>query len=124
MADAEQIVREFCGAFERGDIEELLGFLSDDCVYHNIPLDPAVGHDAIRALFEMFVSMADKIDFEIHHLASSGNVVMTERTDHFDLASGKTASLPVMGVFEVGHDGHITAWRDYFDMQQFTSSIS
>ena len=29
-----------------------------------------------------------------------------------------TVSLPVMGTFEV-HDGKITAWRDYFDLDQF-----
>ena len=28
-----------------------------------------------------------------------------------------------MGFFEV-HDGKITAWRDYFDMGQFTSQMS
>jgi limonene-1,2-epoxide hydrolase len=32
--------------------------------------------------------------------------------------------LPVMGVFEVNNDGKITAWRDYFDMNQFTSQMS
>ena len=28
-----------------------------------------------------------------------------------------------MGAFEV-NDGKITAWRDYFDMNQFTSQMS
>ena len=33
----------------------------------------------------------------------------------------RTVSLPVMGVFELA-DGKITAWRDYFDMAQFTGA--
>jgi limonene-1,2-epoxide hydrolase len=28
-----------------------------------------------------------------------------------------------MGAFEVGADGKITAWRDYFDMSQFSSQL-
>jgi limonene-1,2-epoxide hydrolase len=35
----------------------------------------------------------------------------------------KTIALPVMGAFEVDDDGKITAWRDYFDMQQWTSQM-
>jgi hypothetical protein len=33
-----------------------------------------------------------------------------------------TFELPVMGTFEVNH-GKIKAWRDYFDMNQFTSRM-
>jgi limonene-1,2-epoxide hydrolase len=120
---AEKVVREFCAAFERLDPEELLGFLAADCVYHNIPMDPAVGHDAIRAVFQLFVGTAQKIEFEVHHLAVAGKVVLTERTDRFVMGD-KTAALPVMGAFEVGDDGLITAWRDYFDMQQFLSQTT
>ena len=53
--------------------------------------------------------------------AADGPVVMTERVDVFKLAD-KSFELPVMGVFEVS-DGKITAWRDYFDMNQFTSQM-
>ena len=35
----------------------------------------------------------------------------------------RTIALPVAGFFEV-HDGKITAWRDYFDMGQFTSQMA
>jgi limonene-1,2-epoxide hydrolase len=28
-----------------------------------------------------------------------------------------------MGAFEVGPDGKIRAWRDYFDMAQFTRQL-
>ena len=46
---------------------------------------------------------------------------MTERVDVFSLP-GKTFELPVMGAFEVS-DGKINAWRDYFDINQFTSRM-
>jgi len=47
--------------------------------------------------------------------------VMTERVDVFKLP-GKSFELQVMGTFEV-RDGKISAWRDYFDMNQFTSRM-
>ena len=46
---------------------------------------------------------------------------MTERVDAFRL-SDKSFELLVMGAFEVS-DGKINAWRDYFDMNQFTSQM-
>ena len=56
------------------------------------------------------------------HLAADGPVVLTERLDRFTWPTGDVAELPVMGTFEV-HDGKITQWRDYFDMQQFMSQL-
>jgi limonene-1,2-epoxide hydrolase len=46
---------------------------------------------------------------------------MTERVDAFKLPD-KSFELPVMGTFEV-NDGKINAWRDYFDLNQFTSQM-
>ena len=46
---------------------------------------------------------------------------MTERVDIFKLP-GKSFELPVMGTFEL-RGGKIHAWRDYFDMNQFTSRM-
>ena len=39
---------------------------------------------------------------------------MNERTDHITL-NGRPVSLRITGVFEIV-DGHITAWREYFDL--------
>jgi len=36
---------------------------------------------------------------------------------------GNSIALPVMGTFEVNADGKISAWRDYFDMNQFLSQM-
>jgi limonene-1,2-epoxide hydrolase len=82
-------------------------------------MEPAEGIEATMAVIDMFVNMCDALEFEIHHLASDGGTVLTERTDIFSI-NGKTAPLPVMGAFQVT-DGKITAWRDYFDMAQVTA---
>ena len=119
MASAEQVVRDFCAAASKRDPEALRPFFSDDVVYHNIPMEPAEGIDATMAVLNMFVGICDGLEFEVHHLASDGSTVLTERTDTFTI-NGKTAPLPVMGAFHVV-DGKITAWRDYFDMAQVTA---
>jgi limonene-1,2-epoxide hydrolase len=60
--------------------------------------------------------------FDTLRIVADGSIVMTERVDHFVIGD-RDIALPVMGTFEV-NDGKITAWRDYFDMNQFTSQMS
>jgi limonene-1,2-epoxide hydrolase len=117
--DNERLVEEFCVAWAKRDVDGILAYFTSDAVYHNIPLDPAVGLDAIRAVLEMFVPPADEIEFVIHKIMSDGDTVVTERTDRF-VTNGKSIALPVAGVFEL-RDGKIAAWRDYFDLQTFMS---
>ena len=121
--DAEKVVNEFCNAWPRKNIEELLGFFTEDAVYHNIPMEPARGKAAIKTVINSFLPMAKSLHFKVLHTASAGNVVMNERVDVFDLGNGKTISLPVAGVFEVS-GGKIAAWRDYFDMAMYTKQMS
>lgn len=121
--DAEKVVTEFCNAWPRKNIDELLGFFTDDAVYHNIPLEPAKGKAAIRGVINTFLPMAKSLHFKVLKSAGNGNVVFNERVDVFDLGNGKTISLPVAGVFEVT-GSKISAWRDYFDMAMYTKQMS
>ncbi|MDJ0850738.1 MAG: limonene-1,2-epoxide hydrolase family protein [Myxococcota bacterium] len=123
MADPESVVRDFCNAFSRCDIEELLGYFAEGAVYHNIPLPAAEGIEAIRTTLEQFLDPSGEAKFEIRHLAVAGNAVLTERVDYLTI-QGKKISIPVMGTFEVDGAGKITAWRDYFDMNMLTQQIS
>jgi limonene-1,2-epoxide hydrolase len=116
-ADNEKRVREFCAAWSRRNIDELLEYFTDDAVYHNVPVEPVQGKEAIRGVLNMFVPPAEKIDFEMLHVASNGALVFTERVDRF-LIGGRSIALPVAGVFEL-RGGKISAWRDYFDMQSY-----
>jgi limonene-1,2-epoxide hydrolase len=120
--DAERVVREFCDAFAKHDAEALRPFFTDDVVYHNMPMDPAVGIDAAVAFIEGFFGMCQAMVIENLHIAVRGDVVLTERVDTFTV--GETvAPLPVMGTFEL-RDGKICAWRDYFDLGQITAMLS
>ncbi len=120
--DAERIVRDFCATFEKHDAEALRPFFTDDVVYHNIPMDPAVGVDDAVAFIAGFFAMCESMVIETLHLAVRGNVVLTERVDTFTVGE-IVAPLPVMGTFEI-RDGKISAWRDYFDLTQITKALS
>ncbi len=121
--EAEKIVTDFCNAWPRKNVDELLGFFTDDAVYHNIPMEPAKGKAAIKAVINTFLPMAKSLHFKVLHSAGNGNVVFNERVDVFDLGNGKAISLPVAGVFEVT-GSKISAWRDYFDMAMYTKQMS
>ena len=62
------------------------------------------------------------MEFEVVRQSSSGNIVMNERLDRFQTASGRKIELPVMGVFEV-NGGLISFWRDYFDNGMFLQQL-
>lgn len=117
-----EVVNDFCDAVNKQDLDAVVGFFSDDAVYHNIPLDPIVGRDAIRETLSGFLATLGQMTFETLHALADGPIVATERVDSF-VTGDRTIALPVAGFFEV-HDGRITAWRDYFDMGQFTSQMA
>lgn len=105
-------------AWNRKDIEGVMGFFAEGAVYHNMPGDPVVGIEPIRGVIEGYATPADAIDWVLMAVAETPDgVVLTERLDKFDFG-GKWLELPVMGAFELS-DGKITAWRDYFDMATF-----
>ena len=121
--NAEQIIRDFCTAAAKRNSDALLPFFTADAVYHNIPVEPVKGTDAIKATLAQFLDISTACEFEILAMAVVGNKVLNERIDRFTI-NGKRDELPVMGTFEVTADGKISAWRDYFDMQQFMKQIA
>ena len=122
MESPIEVVRRFCAAWSDGlGAGELAAFFTDDAVYHNIPLAPVTGREDIANTIASFTAGVEGVEFRVINIAADGPVVMTERVDVFKLPD-KSIELPVMGTFEVRED-KIVAWRDYFDMNQFTSQM-
>lgn len=115
----EQIVNEFCDAVTKKDVDRAMALIADDCLYHNIPLDPIQGKAAIQQTLAGFLQLLGAIEIETLHQTCTGNVVMNERIDYFYPEGKGRVGLPVAGIFEV-KDGKITSWRDYFDTKQMT----
>lgn len=110
--NAEDTVLAFADAWNALDHERIYALMADSIVYHNMPMSPVSGLEAVREHLAGWP--VDSCHWEMLHIATRGSVVLTERIDRF--VRGKDhIVVPVMGAFEVS-DGRITHWRDYFDM--------
>ena len=121
MSREIEVITEFIGAINSRDANTAVKFFSGDGVYHNMPMQPVTGPTGIREVLDSFLKPASEVDWQMRHIAQTGNVVLTERVDRFSI-NGKWVTLPVMGVFEF-EDGRITAWRDYFDLATWTKQL-
>lgn len=110
------IVTRFCAAWDTKDVETIMALLAPDCFFHNLPIEPIIGHDAIRPVVAGFMQLADTVRFELLTVAESAEgTVLVERVDRF-VINGKELALPVMGAFEI-ENGLIVRWRDYYDQK-------
>ncbi|HUI02194.1 MAG TPA: nuclear transport factor 2 family protein [Acidimicrobiales bacterium] len=116
----DALVRSMLSAWERRDSAFILDHLTDDAVYHAMPLRPIVG----KAALEPWVRSFERVPpgrLEIHHQVVTGDVVMNERTDRITI-EGTEVSLAICAVFEVD-DGRLKAWREYFDLAGLQSAL-
>lgn len=109
---------EFIAKFEALDVKGIIGTFRDDAFYHNIPMEPLEGIDAIRGFIEPFMEPITGIQWELLFIAEDDKgVVLTERVDTF-IFGEKRVVMPVMGTFEF-ESGKLVKWRDYFDLPTF-----
>jgi limonene-1,2-epoxide hydrolase len=118
----EAVVRAVCAGMGKRDVDALRPLFTDDVVYHNIPMEPAVGLEATLDAMKLFFGMFEAIDIKILALSIDGGTVLTERDDIMTM-NGIEGHLPVMGAFEV-EGGRVKAWRDYFDLGQVTAILT
>jgi len=117
--DPASTVTEFISRVVSLDLDSAGELVADDIEYDNVPVGKNIGRDAMIAFLSGMNDDFEEVEFVVHRQVSNGNTVMNERNDRFRI--GDTwIDLPVAGVFEVGDDGRITLWRDYFDMKTFS----
>ena len=109
---AEETVLAFVEAWNALDQDRIYALMADDIFYHNMPLKPVQGRDAVQA--QLAAWPVDACEWIVTNIATNGNIVLTERVDRFVRGEDRI-TVPVMGAFEVV-DGRIAQWRDYFDM--------
>ena len=115
------IISEFIAAWSRLDADELVSFFADDGIYHNMPIAPVQGRDALRQFIRAFLAGWTETEWDILTIAASGDIVFAERLDRI-IANGKAVNLPCCGVFEL-EGGKIKVWRDYFDMATYRAAL-
>ena len=112
---SEQIVIAFCEAWERSDLEAILGMLASDVDYQNVPAPAMIGREAVREFIAPLIAATTKIEFIMKAVGVSadGSTILTERIDKLHYGE-QVVVLPLMGIFVV-KDGLISQWRDYAD---------
>ena len=111
----EETVDEFIERVVAKDLDGACELVAADVEYDNVPMGKNIGPEGIKAFLQPMVEGLDEVEFVIHRQTATGNMVMNERVDRFRVGEN-WIDLPVAGVFEVGEDGLITLWRDYFDL--------
>ena len=121
--DAESTVTEFIRRVVTGDLAAAGELVTDDFEYDNVPIGKNIGREAMAAFLGGMSTDYDEVEFVVHRQTATGTTVMNERSDRFRRGDA-WIDLPVAGVFEVGDDGRITLWRDYFDMATYTNQLA
>ena len=116
--NAGKIVTDFCDTLSE-DLEASLDYISDKCVYQNMPFPSVIGRSGVRSTLAGFFEVTGNVRIEILEQCGVGKFVMNERLDYFNPPKGNSFALPVAGAFKV-EDSLIVEWRDYFCMQQFS----
>lgn len=123
MATPKEVVETFISHLNAGRIDEGMDLLAEDVFYHNIPMEPMTGREAVRAFAHEFgMGTTLKVNWEMVEIAASGDTVLTERVDEFHASNGKAISIPLMGSFKIA-DGLIVQWKDYFDLGDFQRQL-
>jgi len=99
------------------DWEGIPPLLSDDCIYFDVPVGPAVsargGDDIVKRLK---IGLEPLTAYENHTgvLVSDGVNVLYEHSETWTFDTGEVAVLPFCTVHKV-ENGKITIWKDYWD---------
>jgi limonene-1,2-epoxide hydrolase len=113
------VVTAFMAAMAVKDYDTALRYVAPGCEYDNVPMGKVHGPEGVRAVLEPFFAPTIENEFIVMRSAVSGPLVFLERLDRHLLDTG-WVELPVTGVFEI-HDGLITLYRDYFDLNTIMS---
>jgi len=110
-------------ALSRRDWDAVKTFLSDDCVYVDMPVGPTLaarGPDDI--VKRLKVGLEPLAGYENHDgvLVSNGSDAMYEHSETWRWNSGETAVLQFVTVHRV-ENGKVTVWKDYWDMGSMTA---
>jgi len=106
------VVRRWIAAFNHADVDALVALYRADAVNHQVALEPVVGRDAIRAMFEREFAAA-QMECIPENLFEDGEWAILEWRDPKGFRG--------CGFFEV-IDGHIALQRGYWDRLSFEAA--
>lgn len=111
------LLRRLQRAIDRRDKAAFLDFFAPDVEYHyHVGSRPLKGLDWVDRFITKYWAKHSATNWAIVHWAERDGRLLTEGVEEYVNADGVLVRHPYMGIIEFGPDGKITAWRDYFQM--------
>ena len=115
---ATDIALGFFQAWNNRSLNGITEFLSEDCIYHNMPMEPINGRSEIEAYIAPVIDTTLSIEWTVLTIAEDAKGrILNERLDRLKFSQG-WLEIPIMGLLEFS-EGRISLWRDYFDLQDY-----
>lgn len=112
MTEPEAVVRRFFELLIAREAAAATELLADDVEWRNTGMPTFRGARRIGGMLRDMERRRISFSADLHHVAATGPVVLTERTDY--LGRGRfAADFWVCGTFRV-EDGRIALWDDHF----------
>ena len=115
---ASDIALGFFQAWNNRSLNGIIEFFSEDCIYHNMPMEPINGRSEIEAYIAPVIDTTLSIEWNVLAIAEDAKGrILNERLDRLKFSQG-WLEIPIMGLLEFS-EGRISLWRDYFDLQDY-----
>lgn len=123
MSDQEnaKVVQEAYGFFKSGDIQSLLGLMSNDIVWQlpeieNVPFSGRrLGPEAVGQFFSLLANDQDVLSFEPREFIAQGDKVVSLGTYRWRVKSNKQEYGGEWAHVFTLRDGKITGFHEYMD---------
>jgi limonene-1,2-epoxide hydrolase len=114
---AEDVVTGMWQALSRRDWDAVKTFLSDDCLYVDMPVPAVSARGPENIVTRLKIGLDQLAGYENHAgvLVSNGSDVMYEHSETWTFQTGEQGVLRFVTVHKVV-DGKIAVWKDYWDM--------
>lgn len=119
----EDTILGMWSALSARDWESLKSFLSEECIYLDVPVGPtaaAKGPEDIVKRLKIGLAPLSSYENFTGLLVTDGPDAMYEHHEEWHWATGESAVLRFVTVHRV-ENGKITVWKDYWDMGALTN---
>ncbi len=119
---ARDVVLGMWQALSRRDWDAVKAFLSEDCLYVDMPIPAAAARGPDDVIKRLKLGLEPLAGYQNHDglLLSNGSDVMYEHSETWNWLTGETALLHFVTVHKVD-GGKITLWKDYSDFNTLFS---
>jgi limonene-1,2-epoxide hydrolase len=111
-----EVIDRFLAAVASRDPQAVAAVFTTEAEYRNMPHPPAVGREAIAAMFAPILGRAQRVRWDVVSRSHDGDLAWLERVDRFWIDGGEYA-IECNGVYELDvEQGLIRSVRDYVDL--------